>query len=73
MTANEIQSFRDAQPFTPFELVLESGRVVPVARKEAVSFSPSKKLVAVDVGGAFSHYDVKQVVELRPIRVPDWV
>ena len=73
MTAQQIQTYRDAEPFTPFEIVLGDGRVVPVSRHDAVSFAPSKKLVAVDVGGAFSHYDVTNVVELRPLRVPDWL
>ena len=71
MTAHDIQSFRDAEPFHPFEVVLDDGRIVRVSRKDAVSFSPSKKLLAVDSGGAFSHYEIAHIAELRPMRFPD--
>ena len=40
MSLDEIRSYRNAQPFAPFELQLKDGRIIRVMRPERIALAP---------------------------------
>ena len=65
MSIEDIRTYRNAEPFAPFEIVLSDGRVVPVARRERIAIAPWGK-VHVFVQSSPNLFDVDQVSAIRP-------
>ena len=63
MSLDEIRGFRNAQPFRPFDLLLQGGRVVHVSDSKRIGIAPWGRLVIFENG--LPHMlvanDVKQV------------
>lgn len=53
------------EPFAPFNIVMNDGRIVWVAGPERIALSPTGKSVAVYEGNAASLYAVHRIRELQ--------
>ena len=48
MTADELRALQEARPFQPFDMWLNGGRVVRVARPDVITFLHERKLFRVE-------------------------
>ncbi len=72
MTADQLRTMREANPFRPFTIHLADGRALPVPHRDFVSQSPSGRTIIVyrsDEG--FSVVDLYLVTELEVHPAPD--
>ena len=61
MSIDEIRAFRNAEPFQPFTLLLNSGRVVHVKYPLGIALAPDGRRVAFFDGPRFDILDVGQI------------
>jgi len=61
MTADEIRSYRNAKPFQPFTLLLQSGRLVHVELPVRIAIDPKGRSVAVFEGPDFHLVRIDEV------------
>lgn len=65
MNIEEIRSYKNAKPFTPFDLVLDDGSTVFVALGERMAITPNGRAVYVGEKDGFAEVIVSRVKELR--------
>jgi hypothetical protein len=65
MTVEEIRSFRNANPFRPFDIVMLDGKVIRVELPIRIALSPSGRLVSVFEGSDLSVLNVSRIAALR--------
>jgi hypothetical protein len=64
-----LESFKYAEPFRPFEIVLDDGRVVLVPWRETVGWSDEQQILMFPgLPDANDWTSFARVVELRPTR-----
>lgn len=65
MTADQLRSTRDANPFRPFTMRLADGRYFRITHRDYLSMSPGGRIVIVyDADDSFSILDILLVTEL---------
>ena len=62
MSIEEIRSFRNAQPFRPFTLLLRDGRLLRVALPLRIALDPKGRSVAIFDG---PHFNFVRLEEIR--------
>ena len=62
MSIDDIRSFRNAQPFRPFTLLLRDGRLIRVALPIRIALDPNGRSVAVFDG---PHFNFIRLDEIR--------
>lgn len=66
MTAEQLRTLREANPFRPFTIHLADGRTLPVPHRDFVSQSPSGRIIIVyRPDDTFSMVDLYLVTELE--------
>lgn len=66
MTAEQLRTMREADPFRPFTIYLADGRTLPVPYRDFVSQSPGGRTIIVHRSDeAFSVVDLYLVTELQ--------
>jgi hypothetical protein len=70
MSIEDIRSLKHTDPFRPFSIIMDDGRVVWVAGPERIALSPSGKTVAVYEGDAVSFFALQRMMELQPNAAP---
>ena len=73
MTAEELRTAREANPFCPFIIHLADGRSYPIPHRDFVSQSPvgGRTIIAYRADGSFSILDLFLVTELEvPLPLP---
>ena len=66
MTIEEIRGLRNAEPFSPFNIIMKDGRALWIGRPLSIALSPTGKTVAVALGSAFSFLVVEQIASVEP-------
>jgi hypothetical protein len=66
MSIEEIRRLKHSEPFKPFNIVMNDGRVLWVGEPERIALSPTGKTVAVAQGPAFSFLVVERITRLEP-------
>lgn len=70
MQTKDIESFVKREPFKPFRLNLDDGRVIAVKHREAIAYFPGGRTVVVMQPDGFTdHIDLLHVVSIdyRPV------
>ena len=68
MSIDEIRSYRNASPFSAFDIFTTDGRLLHVGRPSSIGLSPSGKTVSVADGNAIS---ILEVGKIRNVVVED--
>jgi hypothetical protein len=68
MTIDDLRSYKHAQPFTPFDIVMRDGTVVHVELGERMSLSFSGRMAYVFEGEGLSFIEVARVAAIKPKR-----
>jgi hypothetical protein len=67
MTAQQLRSLTQAQPFRPFDVHLADGRSLPVEHPEVVAITPPGRTIAVGLSdGTIEIVDLFLVTSLKP-------
>lgn len=61
MSIDEIRGFRNAQPFHPFTLLLNDGRLLRVELPQRIALAPDDRRIAVYQGDRLSLIEIEQV------------
>ena len=67
MTLTDIEGALNKCPFVPFDIHLESGRVVPIPHPEFLLLDENKATAVIVDGARFRVIDVEQISFLRPL------
>lgn len=66
MGIEDIRRLKHTEPFSPFNIVMEDGRVVWIAEPQRIALSPTGKTVAVYEGSTVSFLVVQRIAQLEP-------
>ena len=66
MSIEEIRSYRNAEPFRPFTLSLNDGRVLHVKLPLRIALAPDGQRVAVFDGPSFDLLKIEQICVAAP-------
>lgn len=67
MTVEEIRSYRNAQPFHPFTLLLTSGKLLRVDRPSGIALAPDGQRLAVFEGNQLNRLRIEQVRDVAAV------
>ncbi len=70
MSIEDIRALKHSAPFSPFNIVMNDGRVLWISRPEKIALSPTGKTIAVAQGSAFSFLAVQRIARLEPNAQP---
>jgi hypothetical protein len=68
MTIEKIRSFRNAQPFKPFDILTKDGGKVHVALPERIALAPDGEMLGVHERSVPHFLEVAAITKLRTTR-----
>jgi hypothetical protein len=70
VSIEDIRALKHSEPFSPFNIVMNDGRIHWISAPERIALSPSGKTVAVAQGSAFLFLVVQAITRLEPKAEP---